>query len=381
MESRTSRSFGSKAAPSLVDIIERSPMDVPRSSPLEWWYRMSAPPEPPPNATLKQREAHRRGRLIATMLLLQIVIDLIVILTVGIFVSHLVILTAGIPILFLILGGWLNRRGRVLISGIIVVAALDAGLFGVTLSYNGGVLSSFALPFFDLLVLTNLFAVSLLPENTVFLATFINILFIGGTLAWWPKTQELILILQTGGIADAIVRPVVLQIGSSIITYLWVRSARRALERADRATTIAALEHSLAEQGKQIAQQKLQLEQSIQQIVEAHMQVANGDYSARVPLSQDNVLWQVAGLLNNALARLQHLQQTETELQQVQQAVDYLAEAMRRSNGAPVPWPQTGTVFDTLVLQHNALAQQYNTLAQQYDKLTHAYSERQRWQQ
>ena len=152
MESRTSRAFGGKAAPSLVDIIERSPMEKSRPSPLEWWYRMTAPPEPPPNATLKQREAHRRGRLISIMLLMQIVIDLIVVFTVGLFVTHLVILTAGVPILFLLFGGWLNQRGRVLASGIIVVAALDAGLFGVTLNYNGGLLSSFALPFFDLLV-------------------------------------------------------------------------------------------------------------------------------------------------------------------------------------------------------------------------------------
>lgn len=381
MESRTSRTFGSRAAPSLVDIIERSPMEKSRPSPLEWWYRMTAPPEPPANATLKQREAHRRGRLISLMLLMQIVIDLIVVFTVGLFVTHLVILTAGIPILFLLFGGWLNQRGRVLASGIIVVAALDAGLFGVTLNYNGGLLSSFALPFFDLLVLTNLFAVSLLPENMVFLAAFVNILFIGGTVLWMPKTTELNALLHSPSIADVIVRPVVLQIGATIVSYLWVRSAKRALERADRATTIATLEHTLAQQGQQIAQQKQQLEQSIQQIVDTHMRVANGDYSARVPLNQDNVLWQVAGLLNNALARLQHLQQTEAELQQVQQAVDYLGEAMRRSNGAPIPWPQTGTLFDTLVLQHNALAQQYNTLAQQYDKLTHAYSERQRWQQ
>ncbi len=383
METRTSqaRPFGGKAAPSLVDIIERSPMEKSRPSPLEWWYRMTAPPEPPPNATLKQREAHRRGRLISTMLLMQIVIDLLVVFTVGLFVSHLVILTAGIPILFLLFGGWLNQRGQVLVSGIIVVAALDAGLFGVTLNYNGGVLSSFALPFFDLLVLTNLFAVSLLPENMVFLAAVINILFIGGTVLWMPKTAELNALLHSPSIADVIVRPVVLQIGATIVSYLWVRSAKKALERADRATTIAALEHSLAEQGKQIALQKQQLEQSVQQIIETHMRVANGDYSARVPMTQDNVLWQVAGLLNNALARLQHLQQTESELQQVKQAVDYLGEAMRRSNSAPIPWPQTGTIFDTLVLQHNALAQRYNLLAQQYDKLTHASSERQRWQQ
>lgn len=381
METRTSRAqpFGGKAAPSLVDIIERSPMDAGRPSPLEWWYRLAAPPEPPPTANLKQREAHRRGRLIATILFLQNLLDIFVVLTVGLFVNHFVILNTGLFIPILLFAGWLNRRGKIILSGIIAVAFFEISIFALVLTYPGG-LSVFALPFFDLLVIGELLAASLLPEATVFIVAALNMVFIVGTLFMIPN-PELRALLQTPQIGDAIVRPFSIQIAIAFVSYLWVRSAKRALERADRATTIATLEHSLAEQGKQIAQQKQQLEQSIQQIVETHMQVANGDYSARVPLSQDNVLWQVAGLLNNALARLQHLQQTETELQQVKQAVDYLGEAMRRSNGAPIPWPQTGTIFDALVVQHNTLAQQYNTLAQQYDKLTHAYSERQRWQQ
>jgi HAMP domain-containing protein len=381
METRTSRagSFGGKAAPSLVDIIERSPMERGRPSPLDWWYRLFAPPEPPPTANLKQREAHRRGRLIATILFLQNLLDIFVVLTIGLFVNHFVIVNTGLFIPILLFAGWLNRRGKIILSGIIAVAFFEISIFALILTYPGG-LSVFALPFFDLLVIGELLAVSLLPEATVFIVAALNMVFIVGTL-FLISNSEMRALLHTSQVGDAIVRPFAIQIAIAFVSYLWVRSAKKALERADRATTIATLEHSLAEQGKQIAQQKQQLEQSIQQIVETHMRVANGDYSARVPLNQDNILWQVAGLLNNALARLQHLQQTENELQQVKQAVDYLGEAMRRSNNTPIPWPQTGTIFDTLVLQHNALAQQYNTLAQQYDKLTHAYSERQRWQQ
>lgn len=265
-----------------------------------------------------------------------------------------------------------------IISGIFTIAFLEISLFSLILTYPGGV-SVFALPFFDLLVFGDLFAASLLPEATVFIVAVINIAFIVGTIFLIPA-PDLVTVLQKSNAVDAIVRPVAIQIGVAFVTYLWVRSAKKALERADRATTIASLEHSLAQQGKQVAQQKQQLEQSIQQIVETHMRVANGDYSARVPLTQENVLWQVAGLLNNALARLQHLQQTETELQQVQRIVEYLGEALRRSNGQPVSWPQTGTVFDTVVLQYNQLAQQYTHLAQQYDRLAHAYADRQRWQ-
>ncbi|GAC1360375.1 MAG: hypothetical protein NVS2B12_09140 [Ktedonobacteraceae bacterium] len=42
----------------------------------------------------------------------------------------------------------------------------------------------------------------------------------------------------------------------------------------------------------------MQLDASIQQIVQTYMRIANGDFDARVPLNQDNVLWQVAGSLN-----------------------------------------------------------------------------------
>ncbi len=359
METKRSgtQSFSNMPGSTLVDVIERNPMAPERQNILEWWYNLAAPPEPPPTANLKQREAHRRGRLIATILLIQIIIDIVVVLTVGLFVNHFVIFNTGSTILVLAFAGWLNRRGRVITAGIIVVGVIEILLPALVLTYPGGV-SIFALPFFDLLVFGELFAVSLLPESAVFIVALINILFIVGVLLGGPtRTGELLALLQTPAIADAIVRPVALQVGVAGVSYLWVRSARKALERADRATTIAALEHSLVQQGQVIARQKQQLEWSIQQIVETHTRVANGDLSARVPLTEDNVLWQVAGLLNNTLTRLQHLQRTESELQQVQRAVARLVEAMRRAGGRPIAWSQTGTVFDTIVQQYNTLAQ------------------------
>jgi nitrate/nitrite-specific signal transduction histidine kinase len=65
-----------------------------------------------------------------------------------------------------------------------------------------------------------------------------------------------------------------------------------------------------------IATQKQELENGIQQILETHVQVANGDFTTRAPLTQDHLLWQVAYSLNNLLARLQRLNQVQAELQQ-----------------------------------------------------------------
>jgi hypothetical protein len=72
---------------------------------------------------------------------------------------------------------------------------------------------------------------------------------------------------------------------------------------------IIALERSNAEQ-------KYQLEAGIQLILQTHVQTANGNFSARAPLTEDHVLWQIAYSLNNLLARLQRLSQADIELHQ-----------------------------------------------------------------
>jgi uncharacterized phage infection (PIP) family protein YhgE len=65
-----------------------------------------------------------------------------------------------------------------------------------------------------------------------------------------------------------------------------------------------------------VAQQKRELESGIEQILQTHVETANGNFQARAPLSQDHVLWQIAYALNNLIARLQRLGQVENELQQ-----------------------------------------------------------------
>jgi hypothetical protein len=351
--------------PSLVEVIEHAPNAAERPGPLSWWYRLAAPPEPGPAASLKVREAHRRGRLIAVILLAQTLIDLAVALTVGVFVNHFVIITAGAPIPLFLVGAWLNRRGKVFITALMLVVSIEVLLFALIINYAGG-LSSFALPFFDLLVIGDLFAVSLLPEGSVFLVAGLNIAFTVGSLFLLPKTPELAALLQTSSIADAIARPCSIQAATAVVTFLWVRSAKRALERADRATTIAALQQSLAQQGQLIAQQKEQLEWGLSRIVEAHTRVAQGQLSARAQLPPENPLWQIAGLLNNALARVQHAELRERELQQVKQAVEVLAEALADARGQPIAWPRTGTIFDPLVGHYNTLAERYAVLVQSH---------------
>jgi uncharacterized coiled-coil protein SlyX len=355
MNPNLSQSPASASKLSVAELVERNPAAVERPSRLEWWYQLAAPvAEPSASSTLKQRESYRRGRLIATILLMQIVVICSIAAPVGLFVNPLLLPNLFITLAILFIAVFANHRGRVIIAGILAMGVLELslGLNVVFTSMNG--LTVFALPLFDLLVLGELLAVSLLPEGVVFLTAFVNVLFIGAMFLLLPKTPEFAAVLQSPSAVDALARPIVIQIMVAVVTFLWVRSARRALERADRATTIAALEHSLAEQGKLIAQQKEQLERGIQQIIDTQTRIARGDLSARVPLTQENVLWGVAGMLNNVLARLQRASQAEEDVRRTRQAAVYLMEVLRQSNGRTINWPYTGTVFDALVAQYNA---------------------------
>ena len=78
----------------------------------------------------------------------------------------------------------------------------------------------------------------------------------------------------------------------------------------------------MALQAEEAAQQKRQLDASIQKIVETHMRVANGDFSARVPLTDDNVLWQISGSLNNLLSRAQRWRQEAAQFEQARRRLE-----------------------------------------------------------
>jgi hypothetical protein len=338
---------------STVEMIEP---DFSKPAKLGWWYRFAAPSEPDPSANLKEREVHRRGKLISIALLMQIVVIIVVLATVAVFVNHSLIPNLMVMLVVLAVAVKLNRSGNVMIAGILAVIGLDLSIMLNFLAYPQ--LTVFLLPMLDLLVLPELFAVSLLPPRAVFVDALFHIAFIVASLTFlFPQSAELQALLHTSALQDALARPIVIQILVAVISYLWVNSATQAIARADRATTIAALERTMAEHAQLEAQQKRELEASIQQIVQVHARIANGDFSARVPLKQGNTLWEVAGSLNNLLARLQRLRQESLKLQQLSNAVTKFYHVRGLAKNGFIPWKSTGTPVDILVQQHNLFAQ------------------------
>jgi hypothetical protein len=327
-----------------------------RFSALAWWYRLTAPPSVPDTAPLAEREQARRGHLISLVMFFALFFFLI-----GTIIglkgsNHFVIVAAPFCLVMLAISSQFNRRGYTLAAGLIIPLAFNLIIFTVILFTP---LTPISMQLYDLLVFSEVFAASLLPPNGWILASFAlgNIIFIQGDITFQPHTAAFAAVLATDALALHL-RPVIMHVVITGVIWLWVRSASIAIARADRAEVIANLEHIVAEQEHKVVLQKQQLEQSIREIIDTHMRVANGDLSNRVPLSSENVLWQIAVPLNNLISRfqraqqqIQQIRQLEWEYQRTRSALSkilYLArltKAGQRVNALP----QTDTIADSIL--------------------------------
>lgn len=322
---------------------------------LSKWYWLTSPPQPSETAPFQERELFRRGRTgsqISIVLFLLIFISfpaafagsnslLIAILTANLFVLCLALL--------------LNRLRQVNLAGILVLLSIMTGPTMNIVTIPGGINTS-ALPIFSLLVLSLMCAVSFLPPVWVFVVAAINALFTLFVLTSLPSSGELHHLLQTA--FPGIATPILLsQFIVSIVAYIWVRGARLAILRADRAEEISALERRELERQQLEIEQKQQLDTGIQQLIQTHVEVANGNFAARAPLMKENILWQVAYSLNNLLARLQSYQLLNVQQRRNQEALNYLIRAVQRAKkeGEPLLMQQTGTPVDALIIELTSL--------------------------
>ncbi len=316
-----------------------------------WWYRFTAPPIPPPNAPLEQREIARQGRLTSIVIFILIFLNVGSVPSatsglnkalIGVLIASFIII--GISIV-------LNRRGLVFWAGLLLVLIHAIGiminLYTTPTGLSFQVISSFAI-----LILPTLLAAALLPAGTVFLFAALNTIFCFLAVMFMPHAKGFndpaSLVFVQG-----VVLPAVVQGATAGISFLWVSSLQRALRERDQAEEVARLERDLSEQTEIMAQQKVQLEQSISMILQTQTRVANGDLNARVPLTSDNVLWSVAGTLNNLITRLQRAQNAEEQLERTHASAGWLVNIMRNHKaGQPIGrYTRTGTVIDSIAME------------------------------
>jgi hypothetical protein len=306
------------------------------------WYKLTAPAPVGPQASLAAREANRRGR-IASLIIAGLLIALLLA------VADVPFSRANLASLLVALAGCivaipLNRTGRLTAAGWSLTLAVD-GALAIPLLTTWGMLDPIYLPVYYLMIVPALIAVTLLPPITVFVVGLANSLFIAYDILYEPHNMMWDQMVTSGGeLFSLLIGPVALHIVVTLLSYLWVRSADTALRRADRAEEVARLEHRGAEQRRLLAE-------GIQQILQAHVRFANGDFSTRAPANQDNILWQVSVALNNLFARYQRLAQEDGFSRETTEQVTQTRIALRQWQAGREPaWPRpSGGPFDPLI--------------------------------
>jgi hypothetical protein len=189
-----------------------------------------------------------------------------------------------------------------------------------------------------------LVAASILPRPMTFIVAGTNSVLIWLDFALQPHASDVQQYVAAQGVVPQIARPIALQIIIATVAYLWVRGTDEAIRRADRAEELAAMEHQLVEQ-------KRQLDLGIRGILDTHVRIANGDYGARAPLTQDNILFQIAASLNTLLNRLGRAAQAEYFMQRTTSEIARLRESLIAARAGRQPlWPApSGTPVDSLI--------------------------------
>lgn len=302
---------------------------------LDWWLRLTAPATPPASARFETREWARRGRLVSVLLLAFLAIEAGALwLYVVVDDDHPLMKVALLAALGVaLLAALLNRMGEVAWAGLLLVALADLPAVGIPATAFGGRLDVLHLGALYLLTGSELVSASVLAPASVFVVALVNSAIVVALLAFMPHTPALAAILATNNAPQAYAGPIALQLIVAIVAFLWARSALTALRRADRAEELAALERREIERGHEI-------EEGVRQLLEVHVRMANGDFSARVPLARNAPLWRIGVSLNNLIARFARLADVDALLARTRGEARRLAEAVVAWRAGQRPdWP------------------------------------------
>ena len=218
-----------------------------------------------------------------------------------------------------------NQFGKVTIVTILLIAVIDLGC-GLMLLTSPMGLDVSTLPVFDVLLVSELIAVSLLPAISVFPVALGNMLFTIVVLLFAPRTMELNMVLNSTMAYNTILQPLGLQLIVAVVSYIWVRSALRALARADRAEEISQLQRREAELLRREAEFNQSLTQGSEHLLQVLVRAANGDQGVRSALTQDHPLWRIGNALNVLLTRVGRMANAEQEIKRLRMTVAQLTE-------------------------------------------------------
>jgi hypothetical protein len=325
----------------------------------QWWNTLTRPIELPNNAHFIKRDNYRKACLFSHItFFLLIMLCLFVPICLFLQIRHIIPIVSG-QILVSCACLYLNRTGKTVTARVVQVISFEITLTCIILITTPTTNTSIQI--FDILIIGELLAASLLSIRSMFLVILYNALFIWLNINYPPHTLATLVSIHSPFI-PLLVHAIGLQFVIAGVSSIWVYNIRHAIRLADKTEMVALLEHTLTEQQKE-------LESGIEQILQTHVQVANGNLNARVPLAQNHVLWHIARALNNLLTRLQRTSQAEKELHRVEQAVTATIMTMQNSNQRrqQTRIPFTQTAIDPLIATMQCQTYDCTWLSLQHD--------------
>ena len=242
----------------------------------------------------------------------------------------------------------LNYRGKTSLAGALIL--LDTEIMLAVYILSIGSLHSTDLQTFDFYVIINLLAVSCLPARYVFLFALGHSVLITIGLCTLPLTPAVASELKIqAALIPTIAASAALQLISAGVAYIWVSSANRAIERANRAEMVAMLEHTIAEERASTQREKQELEESIQQLVQTYIAATQGQMVNQIPYPASKALWPLIGAMNSLWARLQRIHYIEREHQRLLQAITSYMHIIQKDGLTSLSRVSTGTIVDQLL--------------------------------
>lgn len=328
---------------------------------LDWWFALALPPGLPASSP-REREQMRYSRFTAGLLLLLICAFIPL---APIMVLYSPNTPAAPPIAIAMLGLFtfaliMSRLGRQKLTACCLIAFIFSVVTGPML-FND--LDFSLLPLFSVFIIATILAGVLLPPVAAIITGVISCALIGliGLVSLHPGNYN-----RAAGhvhyrfinvVSLAIATPMIINLVIAIIVYVIMRNLLTTIRRADQAEEIVALQSAIAAHERERTQEQRQLEDGLEKIAEAHARIANGDYQARVSLTDGHVLWSIAVPLNNLVSRLQYWKYDSDTLAMTRQAAAYIATQLRTGSltGQRSQLPLTSTPLDPVIVEVNKL--------------------------
>ncbi|HEY7849188.1 MAG TPA: hypothetical protein VIC27_03935 [Ktedonobacterales bacterium] len=315
-----------------------------------WWLNLTAPPEPDRILSHAQSERLRKAEL--TSLTLIPVFAFLIALVSNSLVSAATAEAAGVMAIVLIIAATLNRAGYTRTAAYLVPSALGL-LLALSLVAAPG-LRLIGFPIYDLFVVP-IFLVSLTGNRRAsWYFAFVAIVIIVADYFLQPhqlvtgmgavRFDEIAFEQGIFGVWGMLNRHIALCFFAAFFGWLGARSVDTAIARADRAEEIAQLESVVADQ-------KRALDYGVQELTQAFVRAANGDYNVRVNIPRQNPLWSLGAQMNTFIQRLQQAGQASFELERTRQEAFRLAAALDDWRAGRMPlWPApSGTLLDAII--------------------------------